>query len=103
MGKREPIIIAHMTFKTKVAATSYIQELIKHYSDGDIVTIADFYFVQELLENHPNPEKARTEVANFRIKSHSRHPNTKAFYIIDHQGKEIDFSWHKCIKGDASQ
>jgi len=89
--------VGGIEFSSKKELKSYIQEVLKRYSPGQVLCDSDFRFCMALLERHPESgEKIGAGVQTIRVDIHKPW-TTKGFTIVRADSSESDFSFNACI------
>ena len=93
----KPIVIGDIQFRTQAAAKDEIRRRIGQYEAGDIVSVADQVFFEDLFKLHDEySEKVGAGIKHIRIER-DFHRN-RCLYIHRADGSEIDISWVHCVQ-----
>lgn len=93
----QPIVIGDIQFKTKTAAKAEIRRRIGQYEAGDILSVADQAFFEELFKLHDEyVEKVGVGIKHLQVER-DFHRN-RCLYIHRTDGSEIDISWVHCVQ-----
>ncbi|HDO1318357.1 DCL family protein [Aeromonas veronii] len=93
----QPIVIGDIQFKTKTAAKAEIRRRIGQYEAGDILSVADQVFFEELFKLHDEyVEKVGVGIKHIQVER-DFHRN-RCLYIHRTDGSEIDISWVHCVQ-----
>ena len=93
----KPIVIGDIQFRTKTAAKAEIRRRIGQYEAGDILSVADQVFFEELFKLHDEyVEKVGVGIKHIQVER-DFHRN-RCLYIHRTDGSEIDISWVHCVQ-----
>jgi len=93
----KPIVIGDIQFRTKTAAKAEIRHRIGQYEAGDILSVADQVFFEELFKLHDEcVEKVGLGIKHIQVER-DFHRN-RCLYIHRTDGTEIDISWVHCVQ-----
>lgn len=93
----KPIVIGDIQFRTKTAAKDEIRRRIGQYEAGDILSVADRVFFEELFKLHDEySEKVGAGIRHIQVER-DFHRN-RCLYIHRTDGSEIDISWVHCVQ-----
>lgn len=93
----KPIVIGDIQFRTKTAAKAEIRCRIGQYEAGDILSVADQVFFEELFKLHDEyVEKVGVGIKHIQVER-DFHRN-RCLYIHRTDGSEIDISWVHCVQ-----
>ncbi len=93
----KPIVIGDIQFRTKTAAKAEIRRRIGQYEAGDILSVADQVFFEELFKLHDEyVEKVGVAIKHIQVER-DFHRN-RCLYIHRTDGSEIDISWVHCVQ-----
>lgn len=93
----KPIVIGDIQFRTKTAAKDEIRRRIGQYEAGDILSITDQVFFEELFKLHDEySEKVGAGIKHIQVER-DFHRN-RCLYIHRTDGTEIDISWVHCVQ-----
>lgn len=93
----KPIVIGDIQFRTKTAAKDEIRRRIGQYEAGDILSVADQIFFEELFKLHDEySEKVGAGLKHIQVEM-DLHGN-RCLYIHRTDGAEIDISLVHCVQ-----
>jgi hypothetical protein len=96
MSMAKSLTIGTRTFPTKVAARTFIREVLYRHQLLAPITGPDHAFLQELLSKHPRAaEKIGVGVKHFTVAKAKG--GTQCFYITRIDGSWLNFSFENCI------
>ena len=97
MGKK--ISLGHLSFSTKKEAEAFFREIRDRYQDGEILSSNDEWFLNNLLQGHPDREqKIAGGVKAFSVQTVQY--GTRCFVIHREHGTSTEFSFLSCIRGE---
>ena len=100
-GKSRPVTIGELEFKTTGKAIKYAQEVITKYPRGGVLNPVDASFFFDVLALHPrSQQKIGSKVKQFEIRKNPIYPNMSV-YLVREDRTSTEFSWRKCIEGEA--
>jgi hypothetical protein len=83
---------------TKSEVKKIAQQILHKYKPGEKLKGKDLEFILELLKYHPEyKEKTKFGVKGIVVRTYPLKKDTKQFRIITDDGREIEFSYLKCI------
>ena len=92
------ITIGDKTFKTKVEAEKFIQEILYRQPLSTPLEGSDLTFIYSLLECHPDVDvKVGVGVKSIIVECEKEFRRTKHFSVIRIDGTSTDFSFKKCL------
>jgi hypothetical protein len=84
-------------FLTKSALTERIKGILHSYKAGEYLNSPDFYFMRDLLDQHPEAEqKIGVGVAKIFVDTAGMY-STKCFHVLRRDGTKTDFSYSECL------
>ena len=87
---------------TKKALAQHCRAIVARSIDFALLQGDDADFVGELFQHHPDYlEKSGSGVAGFSVQPDSTWGTSRHFVVVRTDGSRIDFSWIKCINGQA--
>lgn len=96
MGKRIPVVMKSISFKSLKEATEYFSGVLHSYQPGDTVSALHERQIRELLKRHPDVA-AKTGVGIRSIEVIDADFDTQCFAVRRTDGSFEDFSFHTCV------
>ncbi|MGY3232142.1 hypothetical protein ACVWWJ_003626 [Luteibacter sp. HA06] len=94
----KPIKIGNRDFARQGDAISFFKDMLGRYAIGAKVATDDAVDLTNLLLRHVHyGEKVGSGIAYFKVDADLY--GWKCFWIVRHDGSEVDFTYRRCITG----
>ena len=99
MGKARQIKIDTRTFSKCGDATAFFKAMLNRYKIGDRVTDLDAEDLSAPLKRHEElDEKTGVGISYFKVDAAPEPYSGRCFWIVRHNGSEVDFSYPHCLE-----
>jgi len=101
MSKSKPVLLPHISFESEAKALEHFRKILNSYKLGETLKGQDYKDVEALVYNHPRyQDKIKGGIKQIVVKSDMY--GGQCFHILRTDNTFENFSYLKCIRGDAS-
>jgi len=94
----KPVVLGKKEYSNIDIVKSQTKKLLNKYKDNEKLEGEDKDFILDLLKYHHNYDEKVKDMDYIVVAPNEQHKYSRCFYIVDKNGRKIDFSSKKCIE-----